>query len=62
MVAFCVGGQAEALEQSEDFYQGLIGITDIIKKTKNIWILCFENKESAVVAQWQLEILGAKGV
>ena len=62
MVAFCVGGPEKALKEAEEFYRNFVGLTDIVKKTENIWILCFENKESAISAQWQLEIYGAKGV
>jgi len=62
MTAFCVGGPEEALNKSEEFYRNFVGLTDIVKRTENIWILCFEDRESAISAQWQLEIYGARGV
>ena len=59
IAAFCVGGPN--LEEKEDYFMSLVGIVKIIKRKKNIWILVFEDMESAQAAQWQLELNGAKG-
>ena len=61
MYVFCVGGPAEALEELEEYYRSFVGLNDIIKKKETLWILCFEDRESAVAAQWQMEVNGAKG-
>ena len=56
--AFCVGGPD--LEEREEYFNSFNGIEKIIKQEKNIWILVFEDVESARAAQWQMEMNGAK--
>lgn len=54
--AFCVGGPD--LEEKEEYFMSLNGIRKIIKQQKYIWILMFDDMESAKAAQWQMELNG----
>ena len=56
--AFCVGGPD--LEEKEEYFMSLNGIRKIIKRQKYIWILLFDDMESAKAAQWQMELNGMK--
>lgn len=56
--AFCVGGPD--LEEKEEYFLSLNGIRKIVKRQKYIWILLFDDMESAKAAQWQMELNGAQ--
>ena len=62
MVAFCIGSEEKIDDSVEDFIKELIGLKEIRKRQENLWILVFEDKESAINAQILLDLNGANGI
>lgn len=62
MVAFCIGSEEKIDDSVEDFIKELIGLKEIRKRQENLWILVFEDEESAINAQILLDLNGANGI
>ena len=60
MCGFVIGGPW--LEENEALFREYEGLTEILKPKQNLWILVFRARESAICAQWQMELQGAKGI
>ena len=62
MVAFVFGSEERIEEEFEDFLKEMIGLVEIKKHRDNLWLLVFEDKESAINAQMLLELNGVHGI
>ena len=65
MCAFCFGyipDDEETREALDAELRNLVGLIDIDKRRSDIWILCFQDRETANAAQNVLDLYGVKGV